>query len=276
MPTGKLVSGPTLLHVGERPRGDKKYATDEYVLAPPGTIVAPRLKGEEPTPENAARAIVRQGRKLGLLPAGKGKAMPNLPAYAAYKAAQGLATPPAATGGTPVGPPVYRRMTAAATGAGVSSAAPAAGTGQPGAAVNPIKDALDAIAAVSTARGVSNEQAASMLNTGSAVPLNQPAPTSVGISEGSGAMANLISQLLGGAQLTGPDLMLAQLAIMQGLGIIDPRALGITDPAQFRALLAEGQGMPTLDAQKQRFNESLFGFSQSAPSRGNVPTVASS
>lgn len=275
-----MVAGPTLIHVGERPRGQKKYASDEYVLAPPGTIVAPRKRGEKPTPENAARAIIGQAEKMGLLggePMSKGPA-----AYDAYTKAKGMAQTPArrmplAAGGASVGPPVYRRLTPAAVGAGVTStAAPtaAASVGQPTAAANPFKDALDAIFQVGQAQGVDPTAAAGML-------LNQPtpaspAPSTIPFASGAGSMSNYLGQLIQGGQLTGPDLMLAQLAIMLGMGQINPAALGITDPAQFREILAGGGGVPTLDAQKQRFNESLFGFSQSAPSRGNVPAVASS
>ena len=55
--------GPTMLRVGERQQGDPEFESDEYLLAPPGTVVAPRTKGEEPTPENAAAAIMRQMMK---------------------------------------------------------------------------------------------------------------------------------------------------------------------------------------------------------------------
>ncbi len=57
---GTTVEGPTLLHVGERSVDDKKFATDEFVLAPPGTVVAPRPHGMEATPQNAALALIDQ------------------------------------------------------------------------------------------------------------------------------------------------------------------------------------------------------------------------
>lgn len=253
------VQGPTLLHVGERRRGDKRYHSDEYVYAPPGTIVAPRRRGEPATPENAMRAIQRQVAKAG------GTMAKGPTAYQAFNKARAIASP------VPVGPPVFREMTKAQMGATVSSQQPVASTQ---AAPDPIGDALRAISAVSSSYGVGNEAAASMLNN-QPIP-SAPAAENIPFATGGGAMSDFLTALLGGANLTGPDLMLAQLAIMSALGRIDPRAIGVTDPARFRALLGEGMGEPTLDMQRQRFNQSLFGFSQASPSRGNVPTVASS
>ncbi len=57
---GISVEGPTLLHVGERGVDDPKFAVDEFVLAPPGTVVAPRPHGMEATPQNAALALIDQ------------------------------------------------------------------------------------------------------------------------------------------------------------------------------------------------------------------------
>lgn len=55
------VSSGTLLHVGERPKGDPKYASDEYVYAPPGNqvIVAPREKNKPATADNGMAAIMQ-------------------------------------------------------------------------------------------------------------------------------------------------------------------------------------------------------------------------
>lgn len=252
------VQGPALLHVGERKRGDKNFHTDEYVLAPPGTIVAPRRRGEPATAENALKALSRQAQSGGTMATGPS-------AFQSYSKAKNMAAP------KPVGPPVYRQMVKAQMGATVSSAQPTAGM-----AVNPVADALTAIQSVANAQGSTPEMAAnSLLNPGTTMGAAPPA-ANVPFATGGDAMSGFLQALLGGGQLTGPDLMLAQLALMQALGRIDPRALGVTDPAQFRALIAEGMGEPTLDMQRQRFNQSLFGFSQAAPSRGSVPTVASS
>lgn len=286
-PKGKLLHGTSLIRVGERKAGDKKYAVDEYLLAPPGTIVAPRLRNEEPTPENAARAIIAQGKKLGMLPEGAapedilGGSDMNMPAYTAYRAAQGTANASAparlsrsardrsepqrqsvVSRASRNGPPMYHMLQGAEEGMAAA----------PGMAVNPFEEALRAISQVATQRGIDPTAAAGMLNT----PASQGPQPTIPMAEGTTAFQGLLEQLLSAAGLTGPDLMLAQLGIMNSIGSIDPRALGITDPAKFRSLLGENMGMPTLDARKQTFNESLFGFSQSAPMRGNVPTVASS
>lgn len=295
MPT-KPIAGPALIHVGERSPKDKNFATDEYVFAPPGTIVAPRKKGEKPTAENAMRALSAQARKLGME-----KPMAGPKAYTAYQSAKKAAAPkrtsPSAQGRSEpradAMPPILGALVGAAIGAGVGSrqgsgstympagstsapaTAPTAAPQQPvqQAAPNPVADALTAISQVSQANGIDNASAASLLNTAPAAP--QGPATGVGFAEGTGAFNTFLSNLLGAAGLTGPDLMLAQLGIMQQLGIVDPRALGVTDPAQFRTLLAEGKGFKTLDAQKQAFNQSLFGFSQASAQRG-VPTVQSS
>lgn len=59
--SGGSVEGPTILRVGERPAGDKKYATEEVVLAGPGTVVAPVPKGmENPSEEDALGLIIAQ------------------------------------------------------------------------------------------------------------------------------------------------------------------------------------------------------------------------
>lgn len=244
---GKVLDGPQLIRVGERSKADKKYATDEYLLAPPGTIVAPRLKGEKPTPENAAKALLGKAIELGMIPTGGETMGPS--AFRAFASGQGAGTRQAS-----VGPPMLRKIRGAATGA----------------AVNPVADALNAIKAVGSAAGVDDATAAGMLNTGDA-----PLGDTVDFAEGTGSMSNYLQQLLAGGQLTGPDLMLAQLAFMQNLGYIDPRAIGVTDPAKFRSIIGEGKGTATIDLKKQMFNESLYGFSQSSPQRGNVPQYAS-
>lgn len=53
--------GGTLIRVGERKPGDKKYATEEVVYAAPGTVVAPVPKGmENPSHEDALGLIIAQ------------------------------------------------------------------------------------------------------------------------------------------------------------------------------------------------------------------------
>jgi len=61
---GGAVSAPvsgSLIRVGERSPNDKKYATEEVILAPPGTIIAPVPKGmENPSHEDAMGLIMSQ------------------------------------------------------------------------------------------------------------------------------------------------------------------------------------------------------------------------
>ena len=246
----KVVPGPALIQVGERSANDKKFATDEYIYAMPGTIVAPRPHGEEPTPQNAAKAILKKGRELGIFGSETkpehlmGGNMP--PAYTAYKNMAAA-----------VGPKNFNRVPRAQTGA----------------AVNPTGDALTAIQSVADMLGVDIPTAVGML---SGVPQpTQDLGATYPYAEGGDAMSQFMQLLLGAAGITGPDLTLAQLAVMNSLGTVNPMAIGVTDPVEFRNLLMSGQGMPTLDARKQKFNESLFGFSQSSPNRGNVPQIAS-
>lgn len=260
--TAKVLEGSQFIRVGERSKSDKHYATDEYLFAPPGTIVAPRPKNEEPTPENAARAIIRQGLKLGMF--SEGGAV--LPAFNAYRSAKALAAPRLSTSARDrsgsnrattarTGPPRYRSLMGAEDGAGVGPA-------------------LQAIQSVANMYGVDPQTAANMLlgSGGGTIGLQE----NVDFAEGSSSMSSALEQLLGAANLTGPDLQLAQLAIMQAIGTVDPRAIGVTDPSKFRSLIGEGMGIPTLAKRKMNFDESLYGFSQSAPQRGNVPVTASS
>lgn len=266
----KMLQGTQLLHVGERPRGDKKFATDEYVLAPPGTIVAPRLKGEEPTPENAIRAIIGKAVELSAMAEGGAVAGPT--AYQTYvkahpqthraasRGVRGVATPKS-------GPRVFRRLRQAQEGAAVNP------WGGPGVAeaLQAIQRAQQAVAGGATMQGFQNYanlDATGAVNTA-------PAGQDLGVAEGSGQFNNLLQVLLGGAGITGPDNMLAQLAVMGQLGQIDPRALGVTDPKKFRELIGQGQGMPTLAARKQSFDESLYGFARSSPGQGNVAQTSS-
>lgn len=59
-PVGTGSEG-TLIRVGERSHKDKKYASEEVVFAPPGTVVAPVPKGmENPSHEDAVGLIMSQ------------------------------------------------------------------------------------------------------------------------------------------------------------------------------------------------------------------------
>lgn len=280
----KLIAGPSLVHVGERKPGDPKWATDEYIFAPPGTIVAPRKLLEKPTAQNAEKAILAKGRELGMF--GKETTIADLmgegtmktpPAYAAYKKATGSPSRPV---------PMK-------TGGGIR-ALRSRGTGKPqrgprylpkaedGIATggDPLSEALLAIQAAASANGVDVNTAANMLNNPAgigAAPPSAPtaAPGTMDVGVGGGYMNDYLTQILAAAGLTGPQLMNAQLGIMQALGMVDPNAIGITDPAQFRSILAKGEGMPTLAKQQQQFNQTLYGFSQSSPNRGNVPQTSS-
>lgn len=61
-----LLKGFQILRVGERSKKDKKFATDEFVAAPPGTIVAPRPKGMAPTMQNAIKALAETASQATL------------------------------------------------------------------------------------------------------------------------------------------------------------------------------------------------------------------
>jgi hypothetical protein len=274
---GTVLHGPSLVHVGERKPGDKKYATDEYLLAMPGTIVAPRKLGEKPTAANAAKALLKQGQKLGMLEPGStpadlmgGTHMTGPSAYQTFTRASGS---PSAVSKAKSGTGVQyarKRRPRAVSGPRILNRL---ATAQEGMAVNPFAEALRAIQAVASGSNIDVNSAASILNNPTA-PANQGVQSEIPYAEGGASMNDYIKSILGAAGLTGPDLTLAQLGVFDRLGRLDPRALGITDPAEFRRLVGEGQGVPTLEGRKQLFNESLYGFSRSSPQRGNVPNVA--
>jgi hypothetical protein len=88
-------------------------------------------------------------------------------------------------------------------------------------------------------------------------------------------MDQYLQILLAAAGITGPQLMNTQLDIMNSLGYVNPEALGITDPSKFRDILAKGGGFPTLEREAQNFRQTLYGFSEASPQRGNVPKIAS-
>lgn len=260
----KLLAGPQLIRVGERKPGDKTYAVDEYILAPPGTIVAPRRKGEPPTPENAARAIIKKAKELGMLDANTdagrlmglqtggavrrgrtagGTMAGTLPHFTAFRnrfRESGM------VGNMPVVPPTRHKTAAPAT--------------------------LEEGFARMRRRAGGPRMFSRLVGA-------QTGVGSIPYAVGGDPFLTYLQLLLGAGQLLGPDLMSSQLNVMNALGFVNPAAIGVTDPTQFRELVAQG-GMPTLAAElgrrKQSFDESLYGFSEAAPSRGNVPTVASS
>lgn len=63
---GSVVPGPAIVLAGEGKHGEGiKMGTHEYMLAAPGSVIAPGKKGETPTMATAIAAIMRQLRKSG-------------------------------------------------------------------------------------------------------------------------------------------------------------------------------------------------------------------
>ena len=57
---GKVYEGPIIARVGERSKKSKTKETDEYALLAPGSVIAPRNKGEKPTMRNAVASLFQQ------------------------------------------------------------------------------------------------------------------------------------------------------------------------------------------------------------------------
>ena len=98
------VGGPgTLIRVGERSAKDKKYATEEVIFAPPGTVVAPVPRGmENPSHEDAVGLIMSQllkekGREVAPTTSGMAVAEPGKE-FGIPGAARGLVTSSASAG----------------------------------------------------------------------------------------------------------------------------------------------------------------------------------
>ena len=64
--TGKSVDGPAIILVGEGKKDEGVHmGTHEYLLAPPGTVVAPGRRNEKPSMATAIAAIKRQLKRSG-------------------------------------------------------------------------------------------------------------------------------------------------------------------------------------------------------------------
>src|SRR3972149_1118698 len=64
--TGNAVDGPAIILVGEGKKDEGvKLGSHEYLLAPPGTVVAPGRRGEKPSMVTAIAAIKRQLKRSG-------------------------------------------------------------------------------------------------------------------------------------------------------------------------------------------------------------------
>jgi hypothetical protein len=97
--------------------------------------------------------------------------------------------------------------------------------------------------------------------------LNRKAPGLIpmedgGVFQGGDILTQLLQMLTGGAsQSFATELPLTQLSIMQALGTIIPGLFGITDPKQFRDMLASGlqsgQGFPTMGMQQQKWQQGM-------------------
>ncbi len=205
---GVKVEGPVLLHVGERTKDDPRFASDEFVLAPPGTVVAPRPHNMKPTVANARKAIAGQLAGLSLDEAAEGATVGKAKACKMLEdgSANGKALSKGqkkffgfvCSGGEP---------TKAADGAIVSG------------------EVLDMLAG---AGGMYEMHAGGEVTGGGQV------------TEGTDIMSQLLASLLGGAG-TGIDSMGLIIGLMQALGQFNPAALGVTDPQELRDVFA-GQG----------------------------------
>lgn len=205
--SGRVVVGPAILHVGERPAGDKKYATDEFVLAPPGTIVAPRPKNVKPTFRNAVRLLKQQAMKSG------------------YKAPDIVK----AAGGTYVVQPGDTLWSIAARMLGSGARWPEIlrASGLP---ANFDPRSLR-VGQTLTMPGQPQPGRPPRTRSSGSAPPSQPMQVAVG--------ADLLRQYL--EMLTGQfsqqmatELPLAQLAMMSAVGALVPGLLGVTDPRLFR------------------------------------------
>ncbi len=233
-----LLKGFQILRIGERSTKDKKFATDEYLAAPPGTIVAPRPKGQAPTMQNAIKALQQVASKA--LPQPKST---TFNAVTALKGAQ---------------EGVYTIVGGDTLGAIALQMAPHLPIWGPGGSLELLLQANPQYAANPgsifpgqtvtnpwyTAPAVAPPVPAAAAPVAPA-PVAQPVQPSAGdVAGGSEFQTNLINQIVN--DIVG-RLQIPQMNIntMAGLGFIAPELVNITDPEVFRT------GLQNLDLSRR-------------------------
>ena len=262
-----LLKGFQILRVGERSTKDKKFARDEFLAAPPGTIVAPRRKGQAPTMQNAIKALAEVAAK----------AAPKVPKFDSVQALKG-----AAHGAVTV----VSGDTLGAIALRMAPNLPIYGPGGslelliqanpqfasnpnlifPGQVVNNpfVTEPTPAPAPAAPRPAPAIPAGPTSPVAGGAPPAQPELPSPGDVAGGSAFQLELLRQILGDelGRLLIPQ-MNAQ--IQQSLGFIAPSLTGITDPAVFRGGL---QGLslsqrPTTPA----------GSAATAAGTGFIPTV---
>lgn len=235
---GISVQGPTLLHVGERSSNDKKFATDEFVLAPPGTVVAPRPQGMKATPENAARAIMAQLSGLDLSKAEHGAEVATIPAEKACKILED-----GTLEGKPLTPEQQRFFSMICQGEGQAGPPQQGGPQQQAGPPQggPPPEALAALQQILAQQG----------GGGGALP---QAADGAQVAPGAQSMADLLQKLLqdGGFSI---DMLLGIFSLMNSLGIIVPEAIGVTDVQDLRDIFGGDLSGSLETLQSRQFGE---------------------
>lgn len=263
-----IVEGPAILRVGERSPKDKKFATDEFVYAAPGSIVAPRPHDMEPTMENAIAALLTTAVKAFGASRGKSAATKPAGAQGGYVVQQGdtlwsIAQRLLGSGARwrellgPSGLPENFNPGGLSPGTVINLPG-----GAPGAAAPPV--ATEAPIAAAT-----------------------PAPATAGspgeVFAGSQFLQDLLGKLLTDdvGRLGIPQL---QQNIFESLGFVAPSLYGMTDPAEFRkgleGVLQGSVGYVPTEAAKSAFRGVLSPLEQAGATitrgstAGTVPSAA--
>ena len=225
-----LLKGYQILRVGERSKTDKKFASDEFLAAPPGTIVAPRRKGTAPTMQNAIKALAETATKASL-------PNPKFDSVRALKGAQAGA---------------YTVVSGDTLSAIALQMAPGQPIYGPGGSLEQLVAANPQITdpgSIFPGQVINNPFAGGATTTTppaattapkAAAPASQAQPIQPSIGDvagGSSFQIELLRQLLADevGRLGIPTL---NASIMQSLGFIAPSLTGVTDPAVFRQGLA--------------------------------------
>ena len=233
-----LLKGYQILRVGERSAKDKKFATDEFLAAPPGTIVAPRPKGTAPTMQNAIKALAETASK----------ALPQPPRFDSTQALKG-AQEGAYT--------IVSGDTLSAIAQQMAPHLPIYGTG----------GSLELLLAA-------NPQFAS--DPGSIFPGQQvtnpwftaPATPSTPATKAAAKPPTQPIQPILADEVGRLGIPTLNASIMQSLGFIAPSLTGITDPAKFR------EGLQGLQLSERPTTEA--GQAATAGGTGVIPTQAAS
>jgi hypothetical protein len=264
---GTVVKGPTLLHVGERSPDDKEFAQDEFVLAPPGTVVAPRPHDMEPTPENAARAIMAQLSEASLVEAQEGATVSKGKACKILE--DGMVNGKKLTG------PQKRLF-----GMACSGKEPELAGAQEGATVAPGAQSMaDFLQQLLGQGGVSIDMLLGII--GLMQSLGTIIPGAIGITDPAD-LRDIIGGATGGnvptldARQFGEQQRVNNANIMAQLGFIIPGLLGQTDPRRFDAGLAMALD-PGLSGAVGDFGAgggNITDIGRAARNVGPIPTLA--